>query len=363
MWSDPSPAKRGNPFANPGAEEVAAATSSPLHITYLLPNLDIGGGQRVAMEHVNLLHRRGHDAALFGLNKQPTWFPLEAPFRVFAGKEELVQELSLRPGMKVATWWETAPLVLAACKPRGIPVYFVQDIESSYFIGDPITQTSVIQTYSADFHYLTTSPWLAQWLEKALGHRAAVVSPAIDHAVFHPRDLPRAKDLICAIHRPEPLKNFELTRFAFRQLRVPARMISFGHYSINEPGVTFLPSPSDEQVAEIYNAATLFIQTSIHEGFCLPVLEAMACGCPVVTTDADGNMAFCKDGENCLIVPQHDAALVARVVERLLADTALQERLRQGGLKTAREFTWEEAGDKLEAFYRSVAASAQKEAK
>ena len=56
---------------------------------------------------------------------------------------------------------------------------------------------------------------------------------------------------------------------------------------------------------ELFNQATVFVQTSTHEGFCLPPLEAMATGGAVVCTDAHGNRDFCVDGENCLM-PEPD---------------------------------------------------------
>src|SRR5205085_762288 len=69
--------------------------------------------------------------------------------------------------------------------------------------------------------------------------------------------------------------------------------------------------PSDEEVNELLATCTAFVQTSRHEGFCLPVLEAMSAGAPVVCTDADGNRDFCVDGENCLM-PTVSVALKVR---------------------------------------------------
>ena len=50
-----------------------------------------------------------------------------------------------------------------------------------------------------------------------------------------------------------------------------------------EHGARYFERPSDERVNELFNEATVFVQTSIHEGFCLPLLEAMAAGTPVVS--------------------------------------------------------------------------------
>ena len=67
----------------------------------------------------------------------------------------------------------------------------------------------------------------------------------------------------------------------------------------------------------------MFVQTSTHEGFCLPPLEAMATGGAVVCTDAHGNRDFCRDGENCLMPePDRRQSVSGRDRARLLEDAA-----------------------------------------
>ena len=115
--------------------------------------------------------------------------------------------------------------------------------------------------------------------------------------------------------------------------------------------VTYHVRPSDAEVNELLNTCTLFLQTSEHEGFCLPILEAMSAGAPVVCTNAHGNVDFCVDGENCLMPPS-DRRSVREAVERVLTDADLRERLREGGRKTAAEYAWPRKLDELDAFYR-----------
>ncbi len=92
----------------------------------------------------------------------------------------------------------------------------------------------------------------------------------------------------------------------------------------------------------------------MHEGFCLPPLEAMAVGTAVVTTDAHGNRDFCRDGENCLMAG-FDPDSVAGAIRRLLDDPGLRERLGEAGRRTAADYAWERRIDQLERFYRGVA--------
>jgi glycosyltransferase involved in cell wall biosynthesis len=103
----------------------------------------------------------------------------------------------------------------------------------------------------------------------------------------------------------------------------------------------------------LLNEATVFVQTSKHEGFCLPALEAMAAGCPVVCTDAHGNRDFCRDGQNCLM-PAARPEAVAAAIERVLTDHDLRERLIAEGLRTAADYAWERRIDELEATLEEI---------
>ncbi len=120
--------------------------------------------------------------------------------------------------------------------------------------------------------------------------------------------------------------------------------------------MSYVESPSDEQVAELLARATVLVQTSTHEGFCLPPLESMATGGAVVCTDAHGNRDFCVDGENCLM-PAPDIEAVSAALARMLGDSELRGRLGRAGIETARDYTWERRIDALEGFLEGVRAT------
>ncbi len=121
-----------------------------------------------------------------------------------------------------------------------------------------------------------------------------------------------------------------------------------------DEGMRYIESPSDEEVGELFSRATVFIQTSTHEGFCLPALESMATGGAVVCTDAHGNRDFCADGENCLM-PEASREAVSAALARLLGDAELRARVGEAGIETAAEYAWERRIDALEAFLEEVA--------
>src|SRR6202035_4478621 len=108
------------------------------------------------------------------------------------------------------------------------------------------------------------------------------------------------------------------------------------------------------EVNELFCQATVFVQTSVHEGFALPPLEAMATGAAVVCTDAHGNRDFCIDGVNCLM-PDANPAAVGAALQRPLDDPGLRAELGRAGIDTAQEYAWELRIDALEQFFACVA--------
>ena len=329
-----------------------------LRIIYATESTDIYGGHRDIFEHLNRLAARGHDVSLYTLGREPDWFDLAVPTRTFADYNELVDALTPLEAIKVATWWKTASPVWLASVLRGIPVYFVQDIETSYYPDDEATRLKVLASYQTEFRYLTISTWIRKRLQE-LGVEAQLVPPGVDLSTFHPRQgVARREDMLLAAGRSHRLKNLPLTLAAWQALREPRpelRLFGAEPELADRAGVVYERAPSDERLGELFCEASVFVQTSTHEGFCLPILEAMASGTPVVCTDADGNRDFCVDDENCLMVADR-AEEVAAAVARVLDDHALRERLAAAGLRTAGEYAWESRIDALERFFGEVAA-------
>jgi GT2 family glycosyltransferase/glycosyltransferase involved in cell wall biosynthesis len=331
-----------------------------LRIVYVTEDTGIGGGHRDIFEHLNRLADRGHDVSLFTLGDPPEWFELRAtPVHSFPDYDALVAALAPLEAIKVATWWMTALPVFRASVARGIPVYFVQDIETSYYPDHENARHAVLDSYRPEFRYMTISAWNRERLRE-LGLDAELIPPGIDLDTFRPRaDVERRDDTVLALGRSNPLKNLPLTLDAWRALAEPRpelRLFGIEPELATDPGMHYVRAPSDSQVNELFCQATVFVQTSTHEGFALPPLEAMAAGAAVVCTDAHGNRDFCVDGVNCLM-PDPNPRAVAAALTRLLGDPELRARLGRAGIETAEDYAWERRIDALEGFFVRVAAS------
>ncbi len=247
--------------------------------------------------------------------------------------------------------------VWCASVTHGLPVYFVQDIETSYYPDDERTRHAVLDSYRPEFRYVTISGWNRERLGE-LGLEAELVAPGIDLDLFRPRpEVARRPDVVLTLGRSNPLKNLPLTVDAWRLLPAPRpELCLFGIEPelATDAGMCYVEAPSDEEVAALLSEAGVFVLTSTHEGFALPPLEAMATGGAVVCTDAHGNRDFCRDGENCLI-PAANPAAVAAALGRLLGDPDLRERLGREGITTAQDYAWPRRIDALQAFLEDVA--------
>ena len=108
----------------------------------------------------------------------------------------------------------------------------------------------------------------------------------------------------------------------------------------------------DEDLPAIYSGADLSVFPSLYEGFGLPPLEAMACGTPVVCSDA-GSLPEVV-GDAAITVDPYDVEGLAEAMRRVLADRDLAEDLRSRGLERARMFSWEKAARETMEVYREV---------
>jgi glycosyltransferase involved in cell wall biosynthesis len=113
----------------------------------------------------------------------------------------------------------------------------------------------------------------------------------------------------------------------------------------------------DEDLPALYSGAAAFLFPSLYEGFGLPVLEAMACGTPVITSNVSSLPEVA--GDDAILVDPYDVGAIAAAIDRVFEQPDLAARLREQGLMRARQFTWERAGRQTVAVYESVLSASR----
>lgn len=314
-----------------------------MKIAYVLEDAGLSGGAKVVLEHCNRLAKRGHDVTLFTVtsNDPKRWFPLKVK-RIVAGSYNALRSLlEAYDGYKTATWWKTA-LPVAESGGRGF--YLVQDIETSYLENER-EHKQVLATYEYPLTKICEGIWVQQNLDMA-----KYVGIGIDHDIFKPMDTQRKEKSIIYNYRMHFLKDPDLFIQMLPYLPKEYSVSTFGMDKPKDRRCNHNGFVTEKDVALLYNQSAVCVVSSRHEGFCLPIIEAMACGCPVVTTNADANMEFCVDGFNCLVVDRNPEKL-AKAVQSVCCDNELRSRIIAEGIKTASRYKWDSVIDKLETIY------------
>jgi len=107
-----------------------------------------------------------------------------------------------------------------------------------------------------------------------------------------------------------------------------------------------------EDLVGIYNLATVYCQPSFYEGFGLPVLEAMACGCPVVVANTSSLPEIC--GGATVLVDPYNINDIAIGIKKILCDISIYDMLRKKGLKWVKNFSWKKVVQKTYEVYQKV---------
>ena len=206
-----------------------------------------------------------------------------------------------------------------------------------------------------------------------------LIYEAVDHDLFKPGDADEARAIVAShgVTKPFvlfvsslwPYKNCEglLRAWALargelgdRQLAIvgPGRdekYVAQLRSLVTELGISadvvFVGGVPLEETARFYQAADVFVYPSFNETFGLPILEAMACGCPVVTSDTSA-MPEIAGGAAVLSDPKDPASIARAIVE---AAAPGKDRLRDEGLRRASEFTWGATAASTLDVYREVA--------
>jgi glycosyltransferase involved in cell wall biosynthesis len=173
--------------------------------------------------------------------------------------------------------------------------------------------------------------------------------PIAVEAPFTPEG-PRADgDYVLAVGTLEPRKNLARVVEAARRAGAELRVVGAeGWGGVAVDG--WVGRVSDEELAALYRGARAVAYPSLYEGFGLPVLEAMACGAPVVTSRGSATEEV-ADGAAILVDPLDVGAIAAGLEEA----SSRRDELRARGLERARAFSWDRVARETWAVYESVA--------
>jgi glycosyltransferase involved in cell wall biosynthesis len=368
-------------------------------VAFVLPSLHGGGAERAAVHIVNSLDAQQWDRSMYLATRVGPYLNDVSPgVRIASGDEvsRHSQWLALRrflagerPDIVMAFLSYFTVLTAARAIAGRIRVVFNQQTPMSAFLEDAdyawrqpwrrqVFAGATRMGFNAADAVVATSQGVADDLEHAFGvrrdHVTIIPNPVdlqtVKRRAREPLDRPRQEQAptIVAAGRLADAKNYPLLIDAMSLVlgRVPARLVILGQGEreamlrglVAERGLSdaiefagFQENPW-KHIAR----AEVFVLTSRYEGFGNVLIEAMACGVPVVATASPGTRDIVRDQVDGLLVEEHTPAAVADALVRVLSDRAFRARLAEAAAAGAGRFALVEISARYDALFRRLVA-------
>lgn len=316
-----------------------------MKINFYLPQIyrGIAGGYKVVYQYANFLAERGHNVCIYydlkdGRNSKhipriiallirrilfigyPKWFVLDKKIKQFAVKhfdEDTIGDADV----SVATAPSTAYDISKLSKSKGIKFYFIQGYEN----WDGTSEDYLHNSYKLGLTNIVISKWLSEIIYKYSKKEPKLIENGIDLSVFKEINCGKNRDeqtismiyhdsyIKGCVYGIEALKKIKkeypnLKVIIFSGLKRPSFIPNWMEYKYNL---------NERQVVEILNKSTIFLCTSLFEGFGLPGLECMACGCALITTKCKGPEQYATE-KNSILCETKSSEEIYKAIKLLL---------------------------------------------
>ncbi|MEO0842836.1 MAG: glycosyltransferase family 4 protein [Cyanobacteria bacterium J06643_5] len=273
-----------------------------------------------------------------------------------------IREVMPEADITLATSFQTAlPVALYG---TGSKYYFMQHFELLFkneFPNPLLAGLDAKQSYCLNLNMIANSPWLKAKLESEIPDSQASLCPnAIDHTIFYgePKLATDSQEIKIISYggRDAIWKGFREMAEAMKLVRssMPELNIRWLVY-----GDSLLPPDNDiasyealgflgsKELANAYRDADILLSASWYESFPLFPLEAMACGLPVITTQA-GTESYAIPNETAEVVEAQNPDSIANGLIKLLTNKDYRNYIARNGNKISKNFTWEKSVEKME---------------
>ncbi len=342
-----------------------------MKIAFLLPGGGRSGGIKSTVKAANGLLQRGHEVRLLVNRKNPSirsqlrdlymnrfypdgndWLDL------YEGTSERfnnIERCTFQEGEIVlaAGWWAAGQLRRVKL-PGIIKVHYIHGVGFN-------DNDKMRAAWGENVPKIAIASYLERVIEGICGQRIRAVIPnGIDTEEYYPSVPESQRNGIGTIfgsgYHKDPDTVLKVLETLNQQCPMtPQRVFGSCRRPKEIPRKIYCRLPSLDQTREIYSRSLVWIMGSCSEGFGIPILEAMACGCAVVATDCGGPRDIIRDGENGFLVEVGNVGQIVDRVKLLLKDGELRQRFVEESRETVSKFSWDGSVDKLEEVLGSLA--------
>ena len=353
-----------------------------MKVNFLLPHFGIKptGGFKIVYEYANYLADRGFDITIIHghfLNNikqrivvcskdyiklmlsKKTWININKNIKLIYVpklKEKYIPDADIT----IATACQTADVLGKVSYKKGKKLYLIQHYET--WNG---SKSEVDSTWkNKDIHKIMISKWLLD-IAKDMNipnNEVTYIPNALDHNKFKVINSIENRDKIISMMysdvdwkgSKDGIKAIEKLKIIHPEIKV--RFFGKCKRDNNIPEwIEYFENPKQNVlVEEIYNKASIFLCPSWFEGWGLPPMEAMACGCAVVTTENGGVNDFAIADKTALVCKPKDIEAMEFLLQKLVEDDSLRVDLAENGVEYVKNFTWEKSFKKFEELLLSM---------
>lgn len=318
-----------------------------MRINIILPGLsltnNVAGGAKVVYQYANYLSGRGHDVCIYfdlldgdndygvprsimravkkrylKFNKSyPNWFNIGRDVK--RAVCEINNDNVRNADMTIATAYTTVNKVANLSVEKGVKTYFIQDFEN----WDGVSDEDVFNSYKMPLEKIVISGWLKKAVDKYSSTPSYLVPNGCDDEIFKVK---KAIDVrhgfsIAYLYSEDERKGCKYGLRIIEKLcsRYPEmKVYVFGHPSRPKQladNVSYVQNATEFQVSKMLNDSAVYMCTSLAEGFGLPGLEAMLCGCALVSTRTKGVYEYANDDVALLSDIEDEEAMFKNICE------------------------------------------------
>lgn len=350
-----------------------------MKITFILPTLSYSGGVRVIAIYAKLLIERGHHVTVVSPGRPRLTFKnsiklllgkklsylfttvyfdeVEGLDLIILDKNRPVTEQDIPNGdFVIATWWKTAYWIVDFPESKGKKIYFMQDYGD--VTGQPMDK--IIESWHLPFvKIITISNWLSELMikENVSQNLITIIPNGVDTNNFFFKS--RRMNIVPKIgflYTDAPQKGADIVFEAFKILKkqIPNLILSMygskdlpSHVKLTND-VEYHQGIPDSELAKIYSDCDIWLFASSREGFGLPILEALACGTPVVATNAGAAADIIDDSVGKLMTTYEAQEMSQAILSILNLSSDQWQELSDNAFKKSRFFSWKKSAEKFE---------------